>query len=97
MNVDKPINENMCQAKSLTRSTSVVMRVITCALLEKSLLSSFFSDVSWSIMAGPTSACEAGEAALEATSLRIRVLANKMEFIWMRKRSCMVVVAIDHS
>jgi hypothetical protein len=72
---------NRCHANSLTRSTSVVINVMTCALLENS--SSFFFSAS-----GPSSAGFApfslvfGAAAEDATSLRTRVFAKRIELSW---------------
>ena len=59
---------NRCHENSETRSTSVVMSVMICALLEKSSSSSFLSSPSGD-----------SEAAADATSLRTSVFAKRME------------------
>lgn len=83
----EPIRVKICHANSLTLSTSVVIRVIICALLEKS--SSFFSDVSASVFPLPVvlATVDEGGGAEEATSLRTRVFANKIEFNWILIRT----------
>jgi hypothetical protein len=54
-----PTRANICQANSLTRSTSVVIRVIICALLEKSLSpsSAFFAGCSSAFSFSGTVVC----------------------------------------
>ena len=89
---DSPMRVYKCQAKSLTRSMSVVMRVMICALEEKS--SSCF------LLAPPflssLSPVEASEP-VEARSFRTNVLENKMELSCTRNLTWRVVVLMDQS
>lgn len=91
----EPTRVKRCHAKSLTLSTSAVIRVIIWALLEK--LSSSFSNVSVSAFPFSLVFDEGGGGAEEATSFRTRVFANKTEFSWILSRTWIVVVDSDQS
>ena len=91
----EPTRAKMCHANSLTLSTSVVIRVIIWALLEK--LSSSFSGVSVSAFPFSLTFDEGGGGAEEATSFRTRVFANKTEFSWILSRTWTLVVDSDQS
>ena len=91
----EPKRAKMCHPKLLTRFTSVVIRFITWALLEKTSSSS--SDVSVSAFPSSLSFGEGGGGAEETTSFRTRVFANKTEFSWIISRTWRVVVAKDQS
>jgi hypothetical protein len=83
----------MCQEKSLTRSISVVMRVMIWAFEVKS--SPFSAPPSG---VGPWSLSPVGLFdPVEARSFRTNVLANKMELSWTRSLTWRVVVLIDQS
>lgn len=98
---DSPTRENTCQAKSLTRSTSVVINVMICALLEKSSSSSFLPSTDDDEPEASISACweavGAGGGELEATSFRTSVLAYRIELSWILRRTWIAVVANDHN
>ena len=91
----EPTRARMCHPNSLTLSTSVVIRVIIWALLEK--LSSSLSNVSVSVFLFSLTFDEGGGGAEEATSFRTRVFANKIEFSWILSRIWTLVVDSDQS
>lgn len=96
-----PNSVNRCHANSLTRSTSVVMSVMICALLEKSSSSLFSSLESLATLAAAAPFSAAAPSAAgpedEAMSLRTSVLAYRIEFSCTLKLTCRVVVERDHS
>ena len=94
---DAPTSVNMCQANSLTLSTSVVISVMICALLEKSPSSSFFSELSDAVSVMFLSLALFSDGPEdEATSFLTSVLAKRIEFSCTRMPTCNVVVERDH-
>jgi hypothetical protein len=92
-----PTSVKICQLNSLTLSTSVVISVMICALLEKSPLSSSLSELSEaeSVMSLSLSLFSEGPED-EATSFLTSVLAKRIEFSCIRIPTCSVVVERDH-
>ena len=91
---------NKWNENSLTRSTSVVMSVMICALLEKSSSSLFssFDLLSASAAAPFVAALASGpEPEDDAMSFRTSVFAYRMELSCTLKLTCRVVVERDHS
>lgn len=92
---DVPTSVNMCQLNSLTLSTSVVMSVMICALLENSPCSG--SELSDAVSVPILSfALLSDRLEDEATSFLTSVLANRIEFNCTRMLTCSVVVEMDH-
>ena len=72
---DIPKRVNRWNANSLTRSTSVVMSVMICALLEKSSSSPFFSSLALSPAPAAAPLLSGPAPEDEAMSLRTSVFA----------------------
>jgi hypothetical protein len=96
-----PTREKKCQLNSATRSTSVVINVIICALLEKSSsgVSFFFSSAGTEASLGVGGEVPGSEDGVEpddeATSFLTSVFAKRMVLSCTLRRTCRVVVEID--
>lgn len=101
-----------CQLNSETRSTSVVISVMICALLLKSFSASSFFSASAGFTAPSTVEEVAAETSAvmgaspiffsvdedeEATSFRRSVLAKRIVLSWTFRLTCRVVVERDQS
>ena len=93
---DTPTSTKMCGLNSLALSTSVVISVMICALLEK-IPSSSFSELSdaVSVMFFSLALFSDGPED-EATSFLTSVLAKRIEFSCTRMPACSVVVERNH-
>jgi len=89
---DVPTSVNVCQQNSLTLSTSVVISVMICALLENSPAS--VSEPSDAVSVSVFLFSDGPED--EATSFLASVLAKRIEFNCTRMLTCSVVVERDH-
>ena len=95
---NSPTRVKRCQEKSLTRSTSVVMRIMICALEEKSSTAGVSAAPS---RVGPFFLLSSSPVVLldpvEATSFRTRVLENRIELSCTRNLTWRVRVLIAQS
>ena len=93
-NRSQPMIENNCIATPLTRSTSVVIKVIICALLEDSLSCSVISSPGTASSELSSKFCVTGSrgAAEEAISFLAKVLAKRTVLSSTLMRVCRRVV-----